>query len=122
MNHEVYQTKITTIPNWDQNNVKAIPLVSIIGRTTGTQPRQAGTDPTHVQSLMGSICTFAQQVPVTVELVGQDAQGNPTYRLVDGNHRLTAITQLHKLNKSDARWVVIKAVVDITINCKFFFI
>ncbi len=112
MNHEVYQTKITTIPNWDQNNVKAIPLVSIIGRTTGTQPRQAGTDPTHVQSLMGSICTFAQQVPVTVELVGQDAQGNPTYRLVDGNHRLTAITQLHKLNKSDARWVVIKAVVE----------
>jgi hypothetical protein len=112
MNHEVYQKNITTIPNWEQNNVQAIPLVSIIGKTTGTQPRQAGTDPNHVQSLMGSISMFAQQVPVTVELVGQDRQGNPTFRLVDGNHRFTAITQLHKLNKSDARWVLIKAVVE----------
>ena len=112
MNEQVYNTNIQTIPGWEQNNVIVIPLVSVIGKTTGTQPRQAGTDPNHVVSLMGSISTFAQQVPVTVELVGQDAQGNPTYRLVDGNHRHTAISQLHKLNKSDARWVVIKAVVE----------
>ena len=111
MNQEVYQKNITTIPNWIQNNVQTIPLVSIIGKTTGTQPRQAGTDPIHVQSLMGSISTFTQQVPVTVELVGQDAQGNPTYRLVDGNHRYTAIKKLNKVNSNNAQWLVIKAVV-----------
>jgi hypothetical protein len=112
MNHEVYNYNIQTTPNWAQNNIQVIPLVSIIGKTTGTQPRQAGTDPVHVQQLVSSIVNFSQQVPVTVELVGHDANENPTYRLVDGNHRFSAITQLHKLNKNDARWVSIKAVVE----------
>jgi len=112
MNEEVYNTNIQTIPGWEQNNVIVIPLVSVIGKTTGTQPRQAGTDPVHVQSLLHSIVNHGHKVPVTVELAGQDPQGNPTYRLVDGNHRFTAIKQLHKLSKSDARWLVIKAVVE----------
>jgi hypothetical protein len=112
MNEQVYNTNIQTIPGWEQNNVIVIPLVSVIGKTTGTQPRQAGTDPVHVQSLLHSIVNHGHKVPVTVELAGQDPQGNPTYRLVDGNHRFTAIKQLHKLNKSDARWLIIKAVVE----------
>jgi len=99
---------VQTIPGWEANNVGVVALVSILGNVSTSQVRQDGTDPNHTEELSHSIVTFGQKVPVTVEQVGTDDQGNPTYRLVDGNHRYDAIRKLRKLNPADARWAVIK--------------
>ena len=97
-------------PGWADKNVKPIALEFIAGTDTNTQIRQDDVDTQHIQLLMNSLWNYQQRVPVTVELIGADEAGNPNYRLVDGNHRYTAISKLKKRHPNDSRWVTIKVV------------
>ena len=113
MKESVYNEKMASHGyQWETKNVKPIALGFILGKVSGAQIRQDGTDQHHTEEVLNSIVTFGQKVPVTVEQVGHDAQGNPTYRIVDGNHRYDAISKLQEKNPSDARYAVIKVFVE----------
>jgi hypothetical protein len=113
MKESVYNEKMASHGyQWETKNVKPIALGFILGKVSGAQIRQDGTDPHHTEEVLNSIVTFGQKVPVTVEQVGHDAQNNPTYRIVDGNHRYDAISKLQEKNPSDARYAVIKVFVE----------
>ena len=114
MNRIQFIKKIMSSPEWETKNVKTISLNYIQGEETSlSQVRQGGIDNSHLKEVQDSIKTKGQEVPITVEDIGKDENGNTTYKLIDGGHRFLAIKKLRDSNKADknrmSRWSVIRA-------------
>ncbi len=110
MNREMYESMKTQII------VESLSIERIESSSSKSQVRQAGERSSHVEELAEEIESRGQEVPITVEDLGKDAEtGLSTYRVVEGNHRFAAIKKLYNVSK-DSKYATILAVREIFPN------
>ena len=72
-------------PGWDNDKYKK------------SQVRVSGEQRQHVSDLVASIQSDGLQKPITVEKIPHAKKGKPQYRIIDGNHRFSALREINKL-------------------------
>jgi hypothetical protein len=105
MNNDQYYKALMRDSNWHNANVTTVRTDSVIQEDlVKSQIRQGDIIPSHVVALADSLFERGQKIPITVEADGFDEKGQPTFKPVDGMHRLEALKVNANRHPDEARF------------------